>query len=544
MDAGFVEWLLRRPVKVIGREQVHYPLGDPGKLAFRIRRNQLDTSPQKPFARIHRMLRQEQVYQRSPVWVQNALLNVHAFRIRRHRYDRPYRRMVGALLDQERWDRDRMEALQLRRLRHVVGCAYERSAYYRRVMDMAEVRPGDLRSLEAVRRLPLLTKEFVRSEGAALMTEHTPGRGWLHGHTSGTTGSPLGVWYDRDSCRVNNAVDWQHKIWAGMRDTDWIGLLLGRVIVPISTTTPPFWRVNRVQRQVWFSSFHLAERNLDHYVREMERRGLRFLEGYPSTLYVLARYLLDRGRTLPMQAVISSSETLHALQREAIEAAFQCRLFDFYALAERVIFAGQCEAGAGKHVAEGYGLTEVVDEDGMPVPFGESGYLVGTSLFNTAMPMIRYRTGDVSAFLTEPCPCGRTLRRIRDVSTKAEDIVVTPDGRQISPSVLTHPFKPLDTIVASQIVQDRVDHLLVRLVAGDDFRVEQEEALVASLRERLGAGMEIEVRHVPRIDREPSGKFRWVISRVEHSCALNWDDPTGGRPSATGIRGNPAPAEG
>jgi phenylacetate-CoA ligase len=488
------------------------------------------------------MVRQEQVYQRSPVWFQNALLNIHAFRIGLHRYDRPYRRMVAGLLDQERWDRDRMEELQLHRLRRVVGHAYERSPYYRRIMDASGTKPDDLRSLADIRRLPLLTKDVVRSQGADLMTEREPRRGWLHGHTSGTTGSPLGLWYDRDACRVNNAVDRQHKIWAGMGDSDWIGFLLGRVIVPISSSTPPLWRVNRVHRQVWFSSFHLAERYLDQYVAEIERRGLRFLEGYPSTLYVLAKYLLDRGRTLPLRAVISSSETLHALQREAIEAAFECRLFDFYALAERVIFAGQCEAGAGKHLAEGYGLTEIVDEDGVPVPHGESGYLVGTSLFNTATPMIRYRTGDVSAFVTEPCPCGRTLRRIRDVSTKAEDIVVTPDGRQISPSVLTHPFKPLDRIVASQIVQERVDRLLIKLVAGDDFPVEQEQALVASLRERLGSGMEIEVRHVADIPREPSGKFRWVISRVEHSCTLSWDERVDASSPVTGIRESPAPA--
>jgi phenylacetate-CoA ligase len=483
----------------------------------------------------------ERLYQQSPVWLQNAFLNAHAARINIHRYDRSYRRAVRLLVDQERWDRNRLQELQLQRLGRIVAHAYERSPYYRRVLDEAGIRPPDLKSLSDLSHFPLLTKETVREQGQELLTERSPKRAWLHGHTSGTTGSPLGIWYDRNTCRLNNAVDRQHKIWVGMGESDWIGLLLGRVIVPISSTTPPFWRVNRVHRQVWFSSFHMAERYMGRYVEEMERRGLRFLEGYPSTLYVLARYLLEQGQTLPMQAVISSSETLHALQRDAIEAAFQCQLFDFYALAERVIFAGQCEEGAGKHIAEGYGLTEIVDEDGVTVPFGESGYLVGTSLSNTAMPMIRYRTGDVSAFLTEPCPCGRTLRRIRDVSTKAEDIVVTPDGRQISPSVLTHPFKPLDGIEASQIVQERVDSLLVKLVPGEGFRVEQEEALIASLRERLGAAMEIEVQHVADIPREPSGKFRWVISRVEHTCALRWDERADAPSSVTASQEDPAP---
>jgi phenylacetate-CoA ligase len=473
------------------------------------------------------MLSVERLYNRSPVWLQNLFLNAHAGRITMHRYDRQYRRHVADLLAQEFWERDKTEALQLQRLRRVVAYAYDRSPYYRGVMDEHAVNPADLKSLDDLRRLPLLTKDTVRHRAGELLTEKRPPRGWLHGHTSGTTGSPLGLWYDRNTCRINNAVDRQFKIRAGMRETDWIGMLLGRVIVPPENDRPPFWRVNRLHRQVWFSSFHLAERNLGQYVREIERRKLRFLEGYPSTLYVLASYLHRQGRVLPMRAVISSSETLHRLQREAIESAFECKLFDFYALAERVIFAGECGHGGGKHVVEGYGITEIVDDNDQPVADGEPGYLVGTSLFNTATPMIRYRTGDVSAFIPEPCPCGRMQRRIRDVSTKAEDIVVTPDGRQISPSVLTHPFKPLEQIVASQIIQERPDHLLVKLVPSAEFSPEQEAALVASLRERLGDGMAIEVRLVPEIPRERSGKFRWVISHVDHSCALSWEDEPG-----------------
>jgi phenylacetate-CoA ligase len=466
----------------------------------------------------------EELYRRSPVWLQNLLLNVHAYRITLHRYGRPYRRAVAELLAQERWDRERIEALQLRRLQHVVTYAYDRSPYYRRVMAERGIEPADIQGIGDLRRLPLLTKPIVRARGSELVTEPKPRRGWLHGHTSGTTGSPLGLWYDRDTCRINNAVDRQFRMRAGMGEKDWLGILLGRVVVPIDQSRPPFWRVNHVHRQVWFSSFHLGEEQLEHYVREIGRRKLQFLEGYPSTLFVLAKHLLERGRVLPMRAVITSSETLHRLQRETIEAAFECRLYDFYALAERVIFAGECEAGEGKHLAETYGITEVVDDDGQPVPDGQPGYLVGTSLFNTATPMIRYRTDDVSALLTEPCPCGRTMRRMRAVSTKAEDIVITPDGRQISPSILTHPFKPLDQIVASQIIQERPDHLLVKLVPAGDFSSDQEATLIASLRERLGAEMEIEVRHVAEIPRDRSGKFRWVISRVDHSCALTWDD--------------------
>ncbi len=355
------------------------------------------------------------------------------------------------------------------------------------------------------------------------MTSRRPQRGWLHGHTSGTTGSPLGIWYDRWTCIMTNAVDRRQKIWGGMREEDWVGLFLGRIVVPPLHDDGRYWRVNHVQRQVWFSSFHMSDDRLPAYVSEIRRRGLRFLEGYPSTLYILARYLLDRGERLGMQAVFTSSETLHEVQKEAIRGAFECEIFDFYGHAERTIYAGDCEVHEGRHIAEEYGFVEVVDATGQPVAPGETGYLVGTSLHNTAMPMIRYRTGDLSRIEEGTCACGRTSRRIAAVTTKAEDIVVTLDGRMISPSILTHPFKPLHGLVKSQIVQETDDLVRVRLVSGSHFDQDDRATLTAALEERLGPGMTVVIDEVDDIPNEASGKFRWVISKVDHTRRFKWD---------------------
>jgi len=471
------------------------------------------------------MNRLERIYHRSPGWAQNVFLNAQAWRIARHRYGGPYRRATRALLQQERWPAERIAEYQAARLRAVVAHAHEHSPHYRRALDEAGVHPTDIRDASDVAKLPILEKTTVREHAAELLTAGRPAPDWLRGNTSGTTGAPLSVWYDRRTCVLTNAVDRRHKAWAGLRDDDWIGLLLGRVVVPTEHRRPPFWRVNRVHRQIWFSSFHMNDETLGAYVGEIRCRRLRFLEGYPSTLFVLAAYLVERGESLPMQSVITSSETLHRTQLEIIEAAFECRVFDFYALAERVIYAGDCEEHAGKHIAEEYGITEVVDDDGVPLPAGRAGHLLGTSLHNTAMPMLRYRTGDVSAIIEEPCACGRTLRRLQPVTTKAEDIIVTPDGRLISPSILTHPFKPFSQIRASQLIQEDERTLVVKIVAGPGFTDAHWAELAGGLAARLGPEMRIERVLVDRIPREPSGKYRWVVSRVAHRCALSWGAP-------------------
>jgi phenylacetate-CoA ligase len=229
---------------------------------------------------------------------------------------------------------------------------------------------------------------------------------------------------------------------------------------------------------------------------------------------VLAKYLQSRGETFPLRAAITSSETLYDFQRDIIEERFACKVFDYYAMAERVLFSHECDHHAGHHLAMEYGAAEVIDADGHPVPPGSTGKLVGTSLHNMAMPLIRYVTNDMSALRTGSCPCGRGLQLMEDVTTKAEDLLTLKDGRIISPSVLTHPFKPLDCIEGSQIVQTAPDEILVRIVAGSRYTSAHTEHLVRELTARLGADIRIEVALVDRLEPSANGKFKWVTSHV------------------------------
>lgn len=465
---------------------------------------------------------QTRLYQASPPFVQTALLNLHALRIQSHRYGRSYEDAVEWLLETQTWPQGQIRDYQAARIQEVVETAYTSSTHYRRVFDERGIVPTDIKTVDDLQVLPVLSKADVKSNVRDFLTGR-PQRDWLRGHTSGTTGSPLSIWYDRRTCIMTNAIDRRHKIWAGMTSADWVGLFLGRVVVPTDQRSGRFWRTNWIQRQVWFSSFHMSPENLDSYVNEIRRRRLRFLEGYPSTLYILADHVLARNTTLPMAAVISSSETLHPAQRTTIEQAFECKLFDFYAQAERVAFAGECGFHAGKHISEEYGFLEIVDGNGSLVPDGDLGHVVGTSLYNLAMPLIRYRTGDMSAIVSAECRCGRKHRRLQDITTKAEDMIVTPEGRLISPSVLTHPFKQLEGIEKSQIIQPSKGEIVVSIVAGSTFTAATERHLIVMLRERLGPSVQIRIEIVDDIARETSGKFRWVISHVETPYDFTWE---------------------
>ena len=283
----------------------------------------------------------------------------------------------------------------------------------------------------------------------------------------------------------------------------------------MSQRRPPYWRDNHHLNQRLFSSFHLSPQTVADYCMALRQFRPDIIDGYPSSLFVIARLLLKRGETLPVKAAITSSETLYDFQREAIEAAFCCPLFDYYAAAERVVFSVECDNHRGHHVCEEYGVAEVVGDDDQPLPAGTEGILVGTSLHNFGMPLIRYQTTDRASFKTVACTCGRALRLMNDVTTKAEDLLRLRDGRLIPPSVLTHPFKPLDSIEGSQIVQTDLDRLVIRIQPGGEFNDNHRRHLVRELAARLGEDMRIDIELVDELPRTSRGKFKWVISQVD-----------------------------
>jgi len=459
----------------------------------------------------------KKLYDQMPPALQSLILSAYNLHLHRQRYGRGYRDWVDRLAQTEQLEGELLESLQNELLAEVVQHAVRHVPYYRTQFAEHGINASQIQNVEDLPRLPILTREDIAGNFNALVSERASRRELTIGHTSGTTGSPLEVLHDPAVTAITYALLERQYRWAGLRlgrGGDRVAVLRGNVIVPIDRRSPPYWRRNLVHNQLLMSAFHLSSDNLDGYVDAMRTFGAQVVDGYPSTLYVVARHLLRASRRLPLRAAITSSETLYPFQREAIEEAFECRVFDYFAAAERVVFATECEAHEGHHVASEYGVLELVDEEGRQVAQGASGVMVGTSLHNLGMPLLRYRCNDVTAFRTERCSCGRALPLMEDVSTKAEDILALPDGRLISPSVLTHPFKPMHSVDESQIVQEQHDRVVIKIKPNAAFIPAESDYLVREFRKRLGDGVEVSVQIVDEIPRTKAGKFKWVVSEV------------------------------
>ncbi len=457
----------------------------------------------------------EKLYNNSPLFIQSIMLNTKALELYFERYGRKFWTLFEECEKNQWRSTSDLEDYQNEKLKRLIAHAYESVPYYREVMNGLKLKPADIGSIRDMYKLPVLTKEDIKQNYSRLISSKFKKSRLRTGHTSGTTGSPLDLVYDIQTCVVHHVADWRQKNWAGLVYGSPFASLQGRVIVPIRQKSPPFWRKNYINNQLFMSSFHLKEETLPCYFEKLKKDGIQFIEGYPSTIYILAMYLNNRRLTFPLKAVLTSSETLFESQREAIEKAFCCRVFDYYGMAERAVFATECEEHQGHHLNMDYGITEFLDNDNNPVRTGEPGRIVATGLHNLAMPLIRYQTNDSCSLKRNMCSCGRGFPLMSDVATKDESIVTLPDGRLISPSVLTHPFKPMKNILKSQIIQEEMDAFVVKIVKKPEFSQREEENLLSAFKERLGNDIHIQFEYMDTIPRTKNGKFKWVVSKIK-----------------------------
>jgi phenylacetate-CoA ligase len=463
----------------------------------------------------------EQHYNLLPIVLQNAFVARHGRRILRERFGPEFDRLSRLLEESERWTREELRAYQESRLRDIVLHAYDTVPYYRDLFDRLRLKPADIRSIEDLAKLPPMTRGDVAANAERLVSSAFDRKTLRFGLTSGTSSSPLKVYWDRSVCLMNNACYMRARRWAGVPLGTRYASISGRSLVPLNQKRPPFWRHNPAWNQVMFSSLHLSETNLVHYVRALREFRVEALEGYPAAAYILARFLEARDEHLQLKAVMTTGEPLYPEERRVIEERFCTKVFDQYAEAERVVFTCECERHDGHHIFEEYGITEFLDDAGAPVPAGTPGRITGTTLYNTAMPLLRYTFGDVGTLSPRTCSCGRPLHLLEGLTTRDEDILVTPDGRLIPPIMVSWAPRIVQGVTDWQLVQNRRDELTARFVVDRPLSGTDREWLATYFKGRLGPDIRVVIEQVDEIPLSSRGKHRRVVSTVP----LPWQEP-------------------
>lgn len=449
------------------------------------------------------------IYHALPTPLQNAALSAYGVFLRQLRYGKSFRE---SLADLEDGGADPF-FVQRERLSKLIKIALHQTEHYGVIQDN---RPLDLSEIDLnnfTKVFPILEKRTVRDRPSAYQCVRLGNSKTVTLSTSGTTGAPLNVLATKRSIRQNYAFFNLFLRSIGVDEFARSATFAGRLVVPETTNKPPYWRKNYAMDTLLCSSYHLNSKTIPFYVKALECWQPTYIDSYPSAIYEVSLYINANKlkHSIRPKAVITSSETLGAYQREAIESAFHCPVFDQYGCAEMSVMAYQQQDGRYL-IPPQYAIAEVLDDNDKPVKPGESGNLVCTGLLNEAMPLIRYRIGDIVKTSKKQLEGYPYFLYLDGIEGRNDDVVIAKNGFRIGR--LDPVFKGLSGIQETQIIQKTYTYLEVNLVVSSTYTKDTENKVRDALRDRLGSEMAIKFRYLEQIPREKNGKFKAVKSEL------------------------------
>lgn len=458
------------------------------------------------------------IYAQSPVWLQNLGISLFGLAYRHERLGGDFQRHVAAFRAREQWLPDQMEQYVQSRVSKLLVTAFDDVPYYRQRWANHGLTRSDLAALPLrdLYCLPITPKADLRRDPRMFICESALGaRGQRTYYTSGSTGTPITVYCSAADHRRFVAVREARSFgWAGVSIQMPRSMIGGRLVVPRHDSPAPYYRRNWAERQVYFSAYHISRDHVHNYVRGLNRYRPELLTGYAYSHFLLAQFMQDEGLRLDYQprALILSSEKLTPEMKNTILQAFGARAYEEYGAVENCVLATECEEGR-LHVNPDFGVVEIVDEKGFPVPPGHVGRVICTGLANQTQPLIRYDIGDIAAWSPNGCPCGRNhLPVLEQLVGRLEDVIVGRDGYAI---LRFHGiFINLPNVLEAQVIQETLDLLRIRIVVTPGFG-DPEIGIMKQrlLEERLG-DMEVVIERVPALERTERGKFQAVINRL------------------------------
>ena len=417
---------------------------------------------------------------------------------------------------------EQLQSLQLQRLKAIVHRAYDHVALFRKRLNDAGLTPEDVRSLADITKLPFTVKTDLRDTYPfGLFASPMKDIVRLHAST-GTTGKPIVVAYTKEDIDVWSNVIMRSFAACGLHAGDVIqnaygyGLFtgglgahygaeaLGATVIPISGGNTQ--RQLMVMKDFGATAICCTPSYFLHIIEQAPELGVKLKE-------------------LPLRAGVFGAEPWTEAMRRRIEAESGIKAYDIYGLSE-IIGPGvamECQCQAGPHIFEDWFYPEIIDLKTLkPLPDGEEGELVLTTLGKQAMPMIRYRTRDITTLTSEKCECGRTLRRIQRIGRRSDDMFIIR-GVNVYPSQIeTALLKVEGTLPHYQIILTRekgLDEVEVQVevtkeVFGDTVgALEQVQRNLGHSIESL-TGLRMKVRMVqPQTITRSEGKAKRVIDQ-------------------------------
>lgn len=435
------------------------------------------------------------VYKNAPVVFQNILISVRAI-IRLKLRDNTESKCFLKRIENNEYNKNTLDNYVESELNNALINAVENTMFY------GKYDASDLESF------PKLTKESIKADLPGLCSKNKP-KVIVKGSTSGTTGSPLMIPQSMESVVKEFAFVKRLLEWAGYKKGDKRAWLRGDLIVPLEQKTGILWRYSFFEKMLMLSTFHLSKETMQQYIDKMVSYKVDIIQAYPSSIVLLAKFLKENNDYYPsrLKSIITSSEQLTKDDRALIEERFQCKVFDWYGLFERVAAISNCEHGR-YHLLTDYSYVELEHVS------DEVYEIVGTNFNNKYYPLIRYKTGDQVVLSDEKeCPCGRVYPILKEIKGRQVQHVYNTNKDKVF--ALDQCVKEAKGIIGSQFEQFKYGEITIHLIINDEFNEKQKTIIEKAVKSRLGQEMLVVFNFVKELKKTKSGKSIQAICHIK-----------------------------
>lgn len=415
--------------------------------------------------------------------------------------------------------------LQLRRLEKLLFHAHATCPYYARLFSDYSFHPSQLSSLDDLARLPLLNKEILQRSRQDLVSTRYSAKDLIPNYSGGSSGRPVLFYADRSRLYSRWAATVRHNRWADLDFGDKLAVIWGapRDRLPKGIFG---WIKNRIlHQQLFLDASHLTESVMLAFDEQLKQFRPSVILAYAQAISLFARFLQARKRT-PYQprSIITSAEMLYPADRDLLQAVFGCPVYNRYGCREFSVIASECSAHDGLHLmAEGL----LVELSSFPSG-GKEGEILVTDLLNYAMPLIRYRIGDLGEWAEGPCKCGRQLPRLKKICGRVTDFLVGTSDQLISGVFLaTYLIGSRPSLGQVQIYQTTPGEILYKVSPPSaSLTCEDADYLIRGTKKYLGDQARCYIEIVKELPPAPSGKY--LIARSTVTPSFLSSPPSGG----------------
>jgi phenylacetate-CoA ligase len=412
--------------------------------------------------------------------------------------------------------KEEREAIQLGKLKDLVTHAYRTVPYYKKCFDQAAFRVEMLQTLDDIKRIPFLEKSDLTSKFDDLTSSKWRIADLIEYSTGGSTGVPAKFLLTKNQYDSRAAVSFKSYQMTGWDFFMPTVFLSGAPIDRTRRDDIKQYVKDRLLKQLHVSAFALTDSKWADLCSYIHRHKVEAIFGYVSTLMAFARFLERSGTPLRIPIIVQMAELVLPEEKVYIEQHLRGRFFEHYGARDAIAIGIECNQRRGLHVNMDTLVVEILKNNREAID--ADGEVVITDLYSFGMPLIRYKIGDVGRWETEFCSCGRKTRLFKITQGRKTNMIVTPEGIQVSGIYIAHLLKERAACINRyQFVQESVESVLVRLVVNEAYSHADQDYIERKLRVRLGTKIAISFEYPTDIDAEVSGKYLSIKSLVPAS---------------------------